>query len=130
MSKQFNDVTVTGLDESMSNIVESGNSSIYLSLSGRTDAAWNTAFDEAWNSVKYSSWRRARATGGHILIECHHSELHSVHMSYVNDAVAKANAAYQVILQQRQAQSQTKKEQEQRRDALTQSLKDGFKENT
>lgn len=130
MSDQFNDITVTGLDESMSTIVEAGNSSLYLSLSGETDAGWNKAFNEAWHSVKYSQWRHARATGRHILIECHHGELHSVHMSYVNNAVAKANQSYRVILQQHEAQSQAKTEQEQRRDALTQSLKDGFKSNT
>ena len=130
MSNSFEDITVTGLDEKMSKVVENGNSSLYLSLSNHTDPAWNTAFDEAWNSVMHNQWRRARATGSHIHIECHHSELHSVHMPYINDAVDKANQKYKLVLQQRHTQSQVKKEQEQRRNDLTQNLKDGFKKNT
>lgn len=129
MSNKFEGITVTGLDEQMSNIVQAGNSSIYLSLSGRADSDWNAAFDEAWNSVLYSQRRRAWANGRHILIECHHTELHSVHMPYINKAVEKANQKYKVVLQQRQAQSQAEKEREQRKKELTQNLKDGFKKN-
>jgi len=51
-------------------------------------------------------------------------------MPYINDAVAKANEAYKVVLQQREARAQANKEHQERRAELTKSLKDGFKKNT
>lgn len=106
MSKEFEDIKISGLDDQSSQRVDP-RSAIFrmvLELSSSAPSEWSQYFNDRWKQNFYMMKRRAHVSGGRLEIECVPEELESDHLPQLKKVIAETNQAYRQYHTARQQQ--------------------------
>lgn len=126
MSQEFNDISITGVDEAktLTNNINGVMYRVHVSLSERPSSMWGELFAAAWKFPRHSMWRRAHVTGHYIVIECPIDEMNRYHKTPLSDVAAEVNLQYRKYL----AESRAREERERReQEAADQRAKDAMR---
>ncbi len=126
MSQEFNDISITGVDEAktLANNVNGVTFRVHVLLSERPSSTWGELFAAAWKRPRHSMWRRAHVAGQYIVIECPIDEIERYHKTPLSDVVAEVNLQYRKYL----AESRAQEERERRaQEAADQRARDAIR---
>jgi hypothetical protein len=126
------DIKITGMDEDKTQIQESGNSNIYLTVSTYSiPLEWRELFNKEWKDNLHSTWKPAEAMSNHILIQCHHSNLHTDQMPSLERVIRMVNEKYKDVCKQKETAATLKAkndtEELERKNKISSDLQNGFK---
>lgn len=95
-SQEFQDIQIVGVDQDRT-LLNSINGTMYrvhLTLSAPAPEDWRKLFGAEWRFPRHSMWRKAHATGEHVIIECPIAEIEQHHKQPLKDVLSDVNRKY------------------------------------
>ena len=112
---EWQDITITDLDERLSERIEPGRNMwrFYFKLSAEAPTVWRQIFEEGRRFPRHTMWRRAEATSKHIVLKAAPEEI-EMHKSDLDEDMAYTNATYrkhlELMLEQEKREAETTKD--------------------
>jgi len=118
MTNEFEDIRITGVDESASGGGDENSAlvDVVLTLSESTPSEWATYFNQRWEQHIYMMKRRARVAGSRLTIHCVPNELEKDHLPELRKVMEETNDRYRrhVANQAREERARAEREQAQK----------------
>jgi hypothetical protein len=127
---EFEDIRIGGLDLEATTGPAPGTDvwDVHLRLHPAPPEVWDQIFELVWSGRRYQRWRRARISGGSLVITCDLDEIDAYHLPHLETAVAETNGRYREWRDQEAQQGdqeiQRRTDGEAALDALEDRLKD------
>ena len=110
MSKQFQDLSITGLIGERCYAIEGSILRIHLRLSEPPPLGWSYLFTQVWQGVEYPGKRPAGIEDNALWIECAPEEVRACHLAQLEQALAETNSRYRAQNLQQEIAAERKRE--------------------